>query len=102
MDLDYYIIIVPYSATALSIIARFIFMFLMYQKKSTNSLSLAFCILNIYSNGMWIYYSIYIDDKPILLRSSVDIILLSISAIYIARNKIIQHRLQSTVLPIST
>ena len=55
--------IIPYTATSLSIIGRFIFMFLLYQNKSTNSLSLLFCILSICSSSMWIYYSVYTNDK---------------------------------------
>ncbi len=39
----------PYTATSLSVIGRFIFMFLLYKNKSTNSLSLVFCILSICS-----------------------------------------------------
>jgi uncharacterized protein with PQ loop repeat len=93
------VIIIPYTATAFSVVARFIFMFLMYQKKSTNSFSLAFCILSICSSSMWIYYSIYVNDTPMILRSSIEITLLSICAIYIIRNKIIQHRLENSVLP---
>ena len=34
----------PYTATSLSVIGRVIFMFLLYKNKSTNSLSLIFCI----------------------------------------------------------
>ena len=39
--------IIPYTATSISVIGRFIFMFLLYKNKSTNSLSLLFCILSI-------------------------------------------------------
>lgn len=94
------LVIIPYSATALSIIARFIFMFLLYKNKSTNTLSLAFSLLSLCSSGMWIYYSIRIGDVPILLRSCAETSLLSISAIYIVRNKYLQYRLESSTLPI--
>ena len=63
-------------------------MFLLYKNKSTNSLSLTFCALNIISSGMWIYYSSQLHDIPMILRSSAEISLLSISVIYIIRNKI--------------
>jgi lipid-A-disaccharide synthase-like uncharacterized protein len=89
--------IIPYTATSLSIIGRFIFMFLLYNKKSTNNLSLLFCICNIFSSGMWIYYSIKISDMPMIVRSSTEISLLTISSIYIIRNKIIYQ--QSQILP---
>ena len=94
------IVVIPYTATAFSVIARFIFMYLLYKNKSTNSLSLAFCILSICSSSMWIYYSIYVTDIPMILRSSAEITLLGISAIYIVRNKVIQYRLESSVLPV--
>lgn len=83
---------IPYTATSIAIIARFIFMFLLYKNKSTNTLSLTFCILSISSSSMWIYYSININDLPMIVRSSTELALLGISAIYIIRNKVIQRR----------
>lgn len=82
------LVVIPYTATSISIIARIIFMYLLYTKKSTNIYSLIFCILNIFSSGMWIYYSYDKDDTPMILRSSIDLSLLTISASYIIRNKI--------------
>ena len=79
---------IPYTATSLSVIGRFIFMFLLYRNKSTNSLSLIFCILSIMSSAMWIYYSNVLNDLPMIIRSSIELILLFLSAIYIIRNKI--------------
>jgi len=84
--------IIPYTATSLSVVGRFIFMFLLYRNKSTNSLSLLFCILSIISSGMWIYYSVKLNDLPMILRSSIEITLLTISSIYIVRNKIIDYK----------
>ena len=89
--------IIPYTATSLSVVGRFIFMFALYRNKSTNSLSLLFCILSIISSGMWVYYSVKSNDTPMILRSSTEITLLTISSIYIIRNKIINHR--ADVLP---
>jgi lipid-A-disaccharide synthase-like uncharacterized protein len=83
--------IIPYTATSLSVIGRFIFMFLIYKNKSTNSLSLLFCVLSIASSSMWIYYSVQSNDTPMIVRSSTEITLLSISSIYIIRNKIAQY-----------
>lgn len=40
--------ILPYTATSLSVVGRFIFMFLIYKNKSMNTLSLIFCILSIF------------------------------------------------------
>ncbi len=82
------LITLPYTATSLSVVGRFIFMFLLYKNKSTNSLSLTFCILSIMSSTMWLYYGVFVSDMPILIRSCTEIILLFISAGYIIRNKI--------------
>lgn len=79
---------IPYTAISLSVVGRFIFIYLLYKNKSTNSLSLLFCILNICSSSMWIYYSVQTQDVPMIFRSSTEISLLVISSIYIIRNKI--------------
>ena len=89
----------PYTATSISIIARFIFMFLLYKNKSTNSLSLLFCILNIFSSSMWLYYSINMNDLPMTVRSSTELSLLVISSIYISINKFLNCNIQTQVLP---
>jgi uncharacterized protein with PQ loop repeat len=91
--------VIPYTATSLSVIGRFIFMFLLYKNKSTNSLSLTFCILSILSSAMWIYYSAQSNDTPMIVRSSIEISLLSLSAIYIIRNKVRQHYETHHILP---
>ena len=80
-------LIVAYSATSISILGRFIFMYLLYTKKSVNNYSLLFCILNIISSSLWIIYSIDIEDAPILVRGSCDLILFSVSSGYILYNK---------------
>ena len=67
-------------------------MFLLYRNKSTNSLSLLFCILSIISSGMWVYYSVKLNDLPMILRSSIEITLLTISSFYIIRNKIVDYK----------
>ena len=87
---------IPYTAISLSVIGRFIFMFLLYKNKSTNSLSLLFCILNICSSSMWVYYSVQMHDVPMIFRSSTEITLLVISSVYIIRNKIVD---KNAVLP---
>jgi uncharacterized protein with PQ loop repeat len=90
----------PYTATSISVVGRFIFMFLIYKNKSTNSLSLLFCILSISSSTMWLYYSIINEDTPMITRSSTEIMLLSISSIYIIKNKIKFSSQQQQILPI--
>ena len=92
--------IIPYTATSLSVVGRFIFMFLLYRNKSTNSLSLLFCILSIISSSMWMYYSVELNDLPMILRSSIEISLLTISSIYIIRNKVINYNIQNQILPL--
>jgi lipid-A-disaccharide synthase-like uncharacterized protein len=91
--------IIPYTATSLSVVGRFIFMFLLYKNKSTNSLSLLFCILSIFSSGMWIYYSVQSSDTPMIVRSSLEISLLSLSAVYIIHNKVKNYRESLRILP---
>lgn len=90
--------IIPYTATSVSVIARIIFMYLLYTKKSTNNFSLTFCILSIISSSMWSYYSVEVNDLPMIVRSSIEISLLAISAVYIVRNKIV-YRAEPQVLP---
>lgn len=82
--------VIPYVATSVSVLARFVFMYLLYTKKSTNNLSLLFCIMSICSSGMWAYYSVELRDMPLIVRSSTEITLLSISAAYIIRNKLME------------
>lgn len=91
--------IIPYTATSLSVVGRFIFMFLLYRNKSTNSLSLLFCMLSIVSSGMWIYYSVRLNDLPMILRSSVELTLLSASSVYIIHNKIVTYKQRDQVMP---
>ena len=91
--------IIPYTAMSVSVIARLIFMFLLYKNKSTNSLSLLFCILSICSSSMWMYYSIQLNDLPMIFRSSIEITLLTLSSIYIIRNKTINYRNENQILP---
>ncbi len=86
----------PYTATTLSVIGRFIFMYLLYRNRSTNSLSLTFCGLNIVSSVMWLYYSAFLHDTPMVVRSSTEITLLVTSALYIVRNKV---KARTTLLP---
>jgi len=86
-NLDY----LPYTATTLSVIGRGIFMYLLYKNKSTNTYSLIFCILSITSSSMWIYYSVNNKDMAMIIRSSTEISLLTISVIYIIRNKVIEY-----------
>jgi uncharacterized protein with PQ loop repeat len=83
------LIILPYTAVGFSIIARLIFMYLLYTKKSTNFYSLTFCCLSVISSSIWIPYGIFINDTPIIVRSVLEIILLSSSGIYIIRNRCI-------------
>jgi uncharacterized protein with PQ loop repeat len=92
--------IIPYTATSISVIARVIFMYLLYTKKSTNNFSLIFCILSVISSSMWSYYSVEVNDLPMIIRSSIEISLLTISAIYIVRNKVISYRKENQIIPV--
>ena len=81
-------LIVAYTATVISVSARFIFMYLLYTKKSTNIFSLIFSIMNIVSSALWITYSQMVLDMPLLIRGSCDLVLFSISSGYIIHNRI--------------
>ena len=80
--------IIPYTATSLSVVSRFVFMYLIYRNKSVNSFSLAICLISLVSSGMWVYYSVKIGDTPITVRSSIEMLLLTTSSTYIIRNKL--------------
>lgn len=81
-------LIVAYTATVISVSARFIFMYLLYTKKSTNIFSLIFSIMNIISSALWITYSQMVLDMPLLIRGSCDLVLFSISSGYIINNRL--------------
>ena len=94
-------LIIAYSATVISISGRFIFMYLLYTKKSTNPYSLLFSIMNIVSSSLWITYSQMISDMPLLIRGCSDLLLFSISSVYIISNifdskKISTENIQNT------
>jgi len=80
--------VIAYSATIISISGRFIFMYLLYTKKSTNIYSLLFSIMNMVSSSLWITYSQMILDMPLLIRGSSDLLLFSISTIYVIHNRL--------------
>lgn len=82
----------PYTAISVSILARFIFLYLLYKNKSTNNYSLAFCIMNIGSSSLWLVYSKYLDDTAMMYRSGTEISLLAVSCCYIIYNKIKTRR----------
>ena len=81
-------LVIAYSATVISVSGRFIFMYLLYTKKSTNIYSLVFSIMNMVSSSLWITYSEMISDMPLLIRGSSDLLLFSISTAYIIYNRL--------------
>ena len=87
-------LVIAYSATSISISGRFIFMYLLYTKKSTNPYSLIFSILNMISSSLWIAYSQMQSDTPLLVRGSSDLVLFTISAIYIIHNRLEMTKIQ--------
>lgn len=80
-------LLTAYSATAISTSGRFIFMYLLYTKKSTNTYSLIFSIMNMVSSTLWITYSQMRSDMPLMIRGSSDLVLFTISALYIMSNR---------------
>jgi uncharacterized protein with PQ loop repeat len=95
MNENIQLIILPYTAVFFSIIARLIFIYLLYSKKSTNIYSLTFCCLSVTSSSIWIPYGILVNDVPIIVRSGVEILLLSVSGLYIIRNRSISADISS-------
>jgi hypothetical protein len=87
----------PIIATTIAILSRFIFMWLLYVNKSTNTYSLTFCILSIVSSSMWLKYANDINNISLVYRSSTEIGLLGVSMVYIIRNKIKSY---AVILPI--
>ena len=87
------LVILPYTAVAFSIVARFIFIYLLYTKRSTNIYSLAFCCLSVISSSCWIPYGVIIQDVPIIVRATTEIILLTGSGIYILHNRFHQPKI---------
>jgi L-rhamnose isomerase len=47
---------------------------------------------------MWIYYSVQMNDTPLVMRSSTEITLLFASALYIIRNKVSHYQEQQRAL----
>ena len=88
-------LVIAYSATVISISGRFIFMYLLYTRKSTNTYSLLFSIMNIISSSLWITYSRIISDMPLLIRGSSDLFLFSISTAYIISNRLKINKIQN-------
>ena len=86
----------PYTAISLSILARFVFIYLLYRNRSTNIYSLVFCLMNIASSGIWLKYSVDRLDRPMMIRSSTEIGLLCVSSVYILVNRV---RGRNAVLP---
>lgn len=85
--------VIAYSATTISIMGRFIFMYLLYTRKSTNPLSLIFSLMNIVSSCLWVTYGQLVLDTPLFVRGSSDLILFTISAIYIMHNRAVDERI---------
>jgi len=94
------LLVLPYTAVSFSILARFIFMYLLYTKQSTNIYSLSFCGLSIISSSIWIPYGVLQNDVPIIVRSGVEILLLSVSGLYILRNRCVQdaNKIEGNIL----
>ena len=88
-------LVIAYSATVISVSGRFIFMYLLYTKKSTNPYSLIFSIMNIVSSSLWIAYSKMVFDMPLLIRGSCDLVLFSISTAYIMSNRLEINKIQT-------
>jgi hypothetical protein len=87
-------LVIAYTATFISISGRFIFMYLLYTKKSTNIYSLLFSVMNIVSSSLWITYSQMKPDTPLMVRGSADLLLFTISTVYIVSNRLELNKIQ--------
>jgi len=94
--------IIAYSATSISMLGRFIFMYLLYTRRSTNIYSLIFSLLNVVSSSLWITYSSLIVDTPLLVRGSCDLVLFTVSAGYILGNRWTIPVTTEQVIPVTT
>ena len=92
-------LVIAYSATVISISGRFIFMYLLYTKKSTNNYSLLFSIMNMISSSLWITYSQMRTDMPLLIRGSSDLILFTVSTVYIIFNRLELKKIETESIP---
>jgi lipid-A-disaccharide synthase-like uncharacterized protein len=90
-------LVIAYTATFISISGRFIFMYLLYTKKSTNIYSLLFSVMNIVSSSLWITYSQMKPDTPLMVRGSADLLLFTISTVYIVSNRLELNKIQNDV-----
>jgi uncharacterized protein with PQ loop repeat len=77
-------------------------MYLLYTKRSTNIYSLTFCGLSVLSSSLWVPYGIMVEDTPIIIRSGVEILLLSLSGLYIIRNRCVSEPLSEFPLDTSS
>lgn len=89
----------PYTAISISILARFIFLYLLYKNKSRNLYSLTFCMLNIGSSGIWLFYGYNQKDTALMTRSATEITLLLTSVSYILWNTVRSRASVTPVLP---
>jgi hypothetical protein len=87
-------LVIAYTATVISISGKFIFMYLLYTKKSTNIYSLLFSVMNIVSSSLWITYSQMKPDTPLMVRGSADLLLFTISTGYIVSNRLELNKIQ--------
>ena len=51
--------------------------------------------MNIVSSSLWITYSQIKSDMPLLIRGSCDLLLFSVSTIYITSNRLGINKIQS-------
>lgn len=91
-------LVIAYTAMAISVSGRFIFMYLLYTKKSTNPYSLVFSIMNMISSSLWITYSQMVYDNPLFIRGSTDLALFTISTAYITANILQQKKIEPDII----
>jgi lipid-A-disaccharide synthase-like uncharacterized protein len=79
--------IIPIIATIMSILSRFIFIYLIYKNRSKNSISLLFSITSLISGSLWLFYFIMNENNLLMVRTIVELLSSFFSCLYIIYNK---------------
>jgi len=79
--------IIPILATIMSILSRFIFIYLIYKNRSKNSISLLFSITSLISGSLWLIYFITNQNSLLMIRTTVELLSSIFSCLYIIYNK---------------
>lgn len=77
-----------YGGIIFSVLSRVMFAILLYYNQSRKLMSLTVCLCNVISNGFWWPYLYHLGEKPLLIRSTIEIIISSWGVLYITHNRL--------------